>query len=572
MAVEISSIKDVKLRELASNAEIDKNGDKKLSGEEYSLFAQKAIANGATYKQVSEALDMNAFERWWFDVDKVSTDGKDDGKLSTGEAAESFGKGLMGIVKGVINHPIATAATVGLGLAATALTGGAALPVMVALGTATGAVMIGKGAYDAATAKTDAEAKAAWESIGSGTFAFAASAIGANASLNAASEAGVTGAQGAKDLNTVKALVENFKVIPEALKVSGQNIKGNVLTWTTGTVHAHSNQLRGAEPYMSKANDVQAYRLNPNGTPEEILANNPGVVQVNGKYGVVDKWATQSLQEMLAKGATEEQAIAALKLDPAKVSGGKVHHLIDFNKNPMAMIYGPDDMAVCDGQIFKGSYVNTAAFKENGALNYQDPLKLTYGQVIDATKQAPGGFKVLPVGTKIQTVSEGVQTVTEGSVVALDHAGNPYVTPVENVLKRNTDFSNNALSELFQAKLLNKIPEQYREIAKSIIAKEVKNEFGAKYYNLTEMRIKAALSEKLGAKSVRMDNDYKGHDMFIGFIHNNKYYRTDNIDDMFNHVVTGTKQSPGLTSPSELRYGNYHSYWTDADGNIGYIN
>lgn len=571
MAVEISSIKDVRLRELASNAKIDKNGDKKLSGEEYSFFAQKAIANGATYKQVSEALDMNALERWWFDVDKVSTDGKDDGKLSTGEAAESFGKGLLNIVKVVINHPIATAATVGLGFAATALTGGAALPVIVALGAGTGAAMIGKGVYNAATAKTDAEAKAAWEGIGNGTFAVVTSALGAKSSLDAASKAGVTGARGAKDLNTVQALVRNFKVLPQALKVSGQSIKGNVLTWTTGTVHAHSNQLRGAEPYMS-TNDVQAYRLNPNGTPEEILANNPGVVQVNGKYGVVDKWATQSLQEMLAKGATEEQAIAALKLDPAKVSGGKVHHLIDFNKNPMAMIYGPDNMAVCDGQIFKSSYVDTAAFKKNGALNYQDPLKLRYGQLVDATKQVPGGFKVLPVGTKVQTASKGVQTVTEGSVVTLDHAGNPYVTPIENVLKRNTAFSNNALSELFQAKMLNKIPEQYRGVAKQIIAKEVKNEFNAKYANLIELRIKAALSEKLGAKSVHMDNDYNGHDLFIGFIHNNKYYQTNSIDDMFKHVVTGTKQCQGLTSPSELRYGNYHSYWRDAEGNIGFIN
>lgn len=65
---------------------------------------------------------------------------------------------------------------------------------MVALGVGTGAVMIGKGAYDAATADTDAEAKTAWETIGNGTFAVAASALGAKSSLKAASRAGVAGA------------------------------------------------------------------------------------------------------------------------------------------------------------------------------------------------------------------------------------------------------------------------------------------------------------------------------------------------------------------------------------------
>ena len=55
----------------------------------------------------------------------------------------------------------------------------------------------------------------------------------------------------------------------------------------------------------------------------------------------------------------------------------------------MIMLYGGDDMAVCNDSSFKGAYVNTAAFKENGALNYQDPSKLAYVQVADVTKQAP---------------------------------------------------------------------------------------------------------------------------------------------------------------------------------------
>lgn len=358
------------------------------------------------------------FSNWLNDKDKVCTDGKDDGSISFGEAAESFGKGLMGIVKGAINHPIATAATIGFGVAATVVTGGAALPVMIALGAGTGAVMIGKGAYDAATAETDAEAKAAWEGIGNGTFALAASALGAKSSLKAASKAGVTGAEGAENMNIAQATAKNFKVLPEALKVSGQNTKGNVLTWTTGNIHAHSNKLQGAEPYMSKANDVQAYRFNPNGTPEEILANNPGVFRgADGKYYLPNKWSPN---------------------EP---------YLIDASKEQMIMLYGGDDMAVCDGAIFKGSYVDTEVFHANQAMNYQDPSKLAYGEVVNVTKQAPGAFKVMPEGTKIQTL-EGVRTVGEGEVVALDHAGNPYATTPANILKRNTGLSDNAMNTM----------------------------------------------------------------------------------------------------------------------------
>ncbi len=380
---------------------------------------QPTYAGHVTKVQRQEE-DTSWFSDWLNDKDKVCTDGADDGSLSFGEAAESFGKGLMGIVKGVINHPIATAVTIGVGTALTVATGGAALPVMVALGAGTGAVMIGKGAYDAATAETDAQAKAAWEGIGNGTFALAASALGAKSSLKAASKAGVTSAQGAENMNMAQATVQTFKTIPEALKVSGQNVKGNVLTWTTGNIHAHSNKLQGAESYMSKANDVQAYRFNPNGTPEEILANNPGVFRgADGKYYLPNKWSPS---------------------EP---------YLIDPSKEQMIMLYGGDDMAVCDGAIFRGSYVDTQGFKANQALNYQDPSKLAYGEVVNVTKQAPGAFKVVPEGTKIQTL-EGVRTVGKGEVVALDHAGNPYATTPANILKRNIGLSDNAMRTLYK--------------------------------------------------------------------------------------------------------------------------
>lgn len=312
--------------------------------------------------------------------------------------------------------------TVGLGAAATVLTGGAILPVLGAVGVASGVGMAGYGTYKAATAKTDGEAKQALETLGMGVTTTVLSSAGAGKALESAQRAGVKSAKVAEDANILTKTAQMFKATPEALKMSGVNAKGNVMTWTTGTVHAHSNALQGANKYTSKPNDVEAYRFNPNGTTEEILANNPHVEQVNGKFGVVDKWATQGLQKEMANGLSEAQAIKELNLDASKVSGGKVFHFIDKDKNPMVMIYNEaeGDFAICDGNVFKGSYVDQAAYKASGAQNYQDPTKLTYGQRIKVTKQAPGEFKVMPEGTKVKTVSEGVQTVQKGQVVALD--------------------------------------------------------------------------------------------------------------------------------------------------------
>lgn len=349
--------------------------------------------------QMKEKTDPNSIEAWLNDKDKVCTDGKDDGKLSFKESALCFGKGLIGIVKSIKNHPIRTLALLGCGVGIGIMTGGAALPIMVTAGSVVGAVSIVWGGYKAITANKDSEAKQAFETMGNGTFAIATSALGAKGALNAASKAGVTSANGLSTNNPITNVVNCAKVIPEAIDVSGKNFVGNFLTATTGRIHANCNELReDTMPYKSKPNDVQAYRFDPEGTPEEILAKNPGVFQgEDGFYYVKNKWDANA---------------------PFK---------IDTNKEQMIMMYdGMNDMAVCDGEVFAGSYVDTAAFKADGSLNYQDPQNLPYGKVIDATKQAFGKFKMFELGTEVQTL-EGVNTIDPGEIVSIDHAGNPYV-------------------------------------------------------------------------------------------------------------------------------------------------
>lgn len=343
--------------------------------------------------------DKNEFKKWLNDEDKICTDGNDDGKLSFKEGATSFGKGLIGIVKSTINHPFKTLACIGAGVGISVLTGGAALPIMAVAGATIGAGTIAYGGYKAATAETDGEAKQAFETMGNGTFALGTSALGAKGALKVASKAGVDSAANLATNNPIQNLVNCAKVTPEATTVCLKNAKGNFLTLATGRLHANCNELReDTMPYKSKPNDVQAYRFNPNGTPEEIVSNNPGVFRgEDGNFYVKNKWDANA---------------------PFR---------IDTSKEQMIMMYdGMSDMAVCDGEVFAGSYVDTAAFKADGTLNYQEPTTLEYGKVINATKQAFGEFKMVELGTEVQTL-EGVNIIDPGEIISIDHAGNPYV-------------------------------------------------------------------------------------------------------------------------------------------------
>ena len=252
--LEIISIENAQMQAIAKK--VDTNSDGVLKDEEFSLFAQEATKAGFDYNTISETLNLNAFQRWLYNVDKVCTDGKDDGKLGIGETLEHVGKGLAGLVKTLINNPIATGLGIAAGVGLTALTGGAILPILTATGGVIGAGLVGIGGYKAATAKTDAEAKQAWETLGNGVFALGASVVSAKSSLNAASKGGVTSAQGAKDMSTTKAFLQTFKTLPEAVKMSGVNAKANAITWVTGTVQPNSNIGRIQEQAITKAKDL----------------------------------------------------------------------------------------------------------------------------------------------------------------------------------------------------------------------------------------------------------------------------------------------------------------------------
>lgn len=151
----------------------------------------------------------------------ATSDGKDDGKISFTEKMKNFGEGLVKPIKTIFSSPknmVITAASIASGAALIALTGGAAAPVMVAAGLAGGTVQVGKGIYRQLNAKTDNEARLAWQDMGSGTFTIGASAAGAKSSLKAAK------VDGAKNMSTMKALGKCLVDLPKNIKTSINNI------------------------------------------------------------------------------------------------------------------------------------------------------------------------------------------------------------------------------------------------------------------------------------------------------------------------------------------------------------
>lgn len=117
-----------------------------------------------------------------------TADGKNDGKIGFFGALKNIGKGVWNFVtspfkneKGEwsLGSTLKSVLIAGAFIAGNALTGGALTPILLATGAVVGGVGAVKAGYNIATAKTDAEAEAAWQSMGSSAATLAATAVGA---------------------------------------------------------------------------------------------------------------------------------------------------------------------------------------------------------------------------------------------------------------------------------------------------------------------------------------------------------------------------------------------------------
>ena len=117
-----------------------------------------------------------------------TADGKDDGSIGFWGATKNMAKGVWNFLtspfkndKGEwsLGSTLKSLAIAGLFIAGNALTGGALTPILLAAGAIMGVGGAVKAGYNIATAKTDAEAEAAWQSMGSSAATLAATAVGA---------------------------------------------------------------------------------------------------------------------------------------------------------------------------------------------------------------------------------------------------------------------------------------------------------------------------------------------------------------------------------------------------------
>ena len=137
----------------------------------------------------------------------------DDGKISFGDKIKNFAKGLISPVTNMFSSPknfLIGAGMIAAGAALTIATGGAIAPLFVAAGVTGGAIQLGTSIYKAHNAKTDEEARMAWQGMGAGTTAVGLSVIGAKSALKGA---GVN----TEGMNPLSATVECFKQSPKAL-------------------------------------------------------------------------------------------------------------------------------------------------------------------------------------------------------------------------------------------------------------------------------------------------------------------------------------------------------------------
>jgi|GEM_PF-5353772 len=223
----------------------------------------------------------------------ATEDGVDDGKISTGEKAKALLKGAGSIVSTMIEHPVATVAVAGACIALTAVTAGAAAPAIVGvlggIGATVGGVKVAKGAYKAATAETDGEAKEAWESIGSGATDIGLSVAGAGTALKMAG----TTAEAAEVASTASKAGEVAGAAAKVTEAANESTKVGLVSKTVGKVVQPFKNLK--ECIKETPNSLEkSYTTIKNGEGKQNLAKSYQAVSGSAKTKIENTRAKYS--------------------------------------------------------------------------------------------------------------------------------------------------------------------------------------------------------------------------------------------------------------------------------------
>ena len=265
------------------------------------------------------------------------TDGKDDGKIgffgAVGNAIKGVGKTVVNGIKGMFtdkNGKFSLGKTLlSIGTAAACIAFPAVGVAACVVGGTMGAVQVGKGIYNAATAKTDAEAKQAWQDIGGGTFTAAASVVGAKAGIKAVQNTagGATSALG--QLDDAATMGQKLSALGKDMVTSTKNQAGKInkaLTPYAQAAEGYKNQAITKLNNTEFAQGVQMLReAIKSGNADDIAAAKALLKEItvgkaqtkfsNSEFGT----GLEMLREAIKSGNADEIAAAKALIKEATI-------------------------------------------------------------------------------------------------------------------------------------------------------------------------------------------------------------------------------------------------------------
>lgn len=286
-----------------------------VGGVDYNQYQRYNSSTGVQNGQYVTYSNASSSDAYISSSGETCTDGKDDGKIgffsAVGNAIKGVGKTIVNGVKGMFTDKDGNFSLgktlLSIGTAALCIAVPAVGVAACVVGGAMGAVQVGKGIYNAATADTDAEAKQAWQDIGGGTFTVAASVVGAKAGVKAVKATSSAG--GAKGVSALSQL-DDAATMGQKAAALGKDM-----------VSSTKNQLgsikNAAAPYAQAAK-IKAAKIKAD------KAVNPNDITVMTKQQMD---AVNNYQNMLNSASPETKAILSQMDDfasTAKSNYGKV--------------------------------------------------------------------------------------------------------------------------------------------------------------------------------------------------------------------------------------------------------
>ena len=318
-----------------------------------------------------------------------TADGKDDGSIGFWGATKNLAKGAWNFLtspfkndKGEwsLGSTLKSVAIAGAFLVGNALTGGALTPILLAGGAIAGVWGAGKAAYNIATAETDAQAEAAWQSMGSSAATIAATAVGAKSYAKSSAVA-----EGL-DASKYDGVTGTFKAVGKTFVDSKDNIvAGTKIGWNYGTTKF--GQIKDAYNNSSKETWY--------GKAGEVLTKGRDAAVKKGQNWLTTNSKTYANAQVTGAEMTSTQKLEALN-EVRHALGRKFNAQVGIDtskgitENAQAFVSNPQNIAIytnATSQTVKPDFYDSLSAQEQAQFDalpkeQQEQIKDTYYSLV----------------------------------------------------------------------------------------------------------------------------------------------------------------------------------------------